>query len=68
MSDFFKSSKNPKDSSPFAIPPKPKPIPFSIASLSCNKVESNSDFNHINPMSVYNLCILVDCPLMLLLW
>jgi len=68
MFDFFKSSKNPKDSSPFAIPPKPKLIPFSIASSSGSKVESNSNFNHNNPTSIYNLFILVDCPLMLLLW
>ncbi len=68
MSNFFKSSKNPKDSFPFAIPPKPKPILFSIASSSGSKVESNCDFNHCNPTSVYNLFILMDYPFMLLLW
>jgi hypothetical protein len=45
-SNFFKSSRNVQDIFPLVIPPKPKPIPFYIASSSGNKVESNNDFNH----------------------
>jgi len=48
LSNFFKSSKNVQDIFPLVIPPKPKPIPFYVASSSGNKVESNNDFNCSN--------------------
>ncbi len=54
MFDFFKSNKNPEDSS-FVIPPKPKPIPFSLVSSSGSKVESNFEFNG-NNLDVQFLC------------
>ncbi len=50
MFDFFKSSMNLEDNSPLVIPPKHKPIPFSVTSLSGSKVEPNFDFNHSNPI------------------
>ncbi len=52
MFDFFKSNRNPEDSSSFVIPLKSKPIPFSITSSSGSKVDSNFDFNHSNPTYV----------------
>jgi hypothetical protein len=57
MSHFFKSRKNLKDSCPLIILPKPKPIPFSIASSSGNKVASNFDFNHNNLVMQYDAYI-----------
>jgi len=45
MFDFFKSNKNPEDNYALVIPPKLKPIPFSVISSNGSKIESNSDFN-----------------------
>jgi len=46
--DFFKSNINPTNIFILMILPKPKPIPFFVASWSGNKVESNFDFNGNN--------------------
>ncbi len=48
MSNFFKSNRNPQDSSPLVILLKPKSIPYFEASLSGNKVGSNIDLKHSN--------------------
>ncbi len=48
MSNFFKSNRNPQDSSPLVILLKPKSIPYFEASLNGNKVGSNIDLKHIN--------------------
>ncbi len=53
MFDFFKSNRNPEDNSHLVIPPKCKPIPFFVTSSSGIKVESNSDFNHSNPIMLF---------------
>jgi hypothetical protein len=45
MFDFFKSNRNLEDNSTLVIPPKLKPIPFSVISSNGNKIESNFDFN-----------------------
>jgi hypothetical protein len=48
MSNFFKSNKNPQDSSPLMILFKLKSIAFFEASSSGNKVGSNIDLKRSN--------------------
>jgi hypothetical protein len=48
MFNFFKSNRNPQDSSPLVILLKPKSIPFFEASSGGNQVGSNIDLKCCN--------------------